>query len=299
MTAAYTHTPVLHPFEHYRFKVPKLLTITEQLASAEKKKAELTEQFKTLETQIKDVETQLETKYDFDTDIDLIRILRPALEKLRNELDEATNAVTELQKEKDAEDVERTKWNHERARENVMANEAIERAEREKLNNLIKQYNTLLEKYQKAAMWLTHKNSKTKIPADLFDDQWRLNDHELENKTLIDTKRFNLQSMYGTHFHNLDSIIKDYDAHVESVAARKPRNKSPPPSQEAAVEVQPQPSSYNPFSRLARGAWSRVTSLFPGKSSGGRSNKKGKKKTRRPNKKCTRRHSKKKSTRRH
>ena len=60
-------------------------------------------------------------------------------------------------------------------------------------------------------------------------------------------------------------------------------------------QEQKNPYSYNPGS-LLQGAFAK---LWPGKRSGGRSNKKGKKGTRRPNKKGTRRHSKKKSTRRH
>jgi len=305
MADIYTRTPVLNSFEHghYDIKVPKLLTITEQLASAKKKKAELTEQFETLKEQIKDVEERIKTAPDFGTQIDLIKRVKPPLkeleEKLEKELKEATNAVTQLQEDKNAQDVAQTEWNHERARKNVMANEAIERDERNKLHDSIREYNKLLETYQKAAMWLKHIKSKTQIPDGL--DKWTLTEDELAHKTLIDAKKHvdakkhDFIREYGHYFRGfvLDDIAKDYDAHLASVAARKPRSKSPPPSHEAAAEAQPT-YSYNPFS-LARSALSH---LF-GRNGGGRSNKKGKKKTRRPNKKCTRRHSKKKSTRRH
>jgi hypothetical protein len=78
---------------------------------------------------------------------------------------------------------------------------------------------------------------------------------------------------------------------------QQPPQPQPQPQQPQQPQQQQQqkPYSYNPAS-LVRGALNR---FLPGKRSGGRSNKKGKKSTRRPNKKCTRRHSKKKSTRRH
>ena len=295
MSAYAPRHPVVKPFEHrhYDFYVPKLLTINELLASAEKKKAELTEKFEKLQTQINHVKKQLETKYDFNTEIDLIRNLTPALEKLRNELDEATNEVTQLQEKKDAETVAQTELNHHRARENVMVNDAIEQAERDRLHKSIEQYNALLEKYQKAAMWLNHKNSKTPIPDGLLDDQWRLTDHELENTRLIDEKKWNLQSRYRQHFHGLDlnSIIKEYNDYHESVAARKPRSKSPTPTsrdEATGVKIMNEnrkllpPSTMTPIGQL--NFWWR-------RKGGRRSKKKGKK--------CTRRHSKKKSTRRH
>lgn len=295
MTAYAPRHPVVHAFPHYRFEVPKLLTITEQLASAENKKAELTEQFETLEKQIKDVEELIETAPDFDTEINLIRRVKPPLkeleEKLEKELKEATNAVTELQKKKDAETVAQTEWNHQLARKNVMANEAIEQAERDRLHKSIEQYNALLEKYQKAAMWLNHKNSKTPIPDGLLDDQWILTDHELENTRLIDEKKWNLQSRYGQHFHDLNSIVKEYNDYHESVAARKPRSKSPTPTsrdEATGVKIMNEnrkllpPSTMTPIGQL--NFWWR-------RKGGRRSKKKGKK--------CTRRHSKKKSTRRH
>jgi len=299
MSAYAPRQPVVKPFEHrhYDFYVPKLLTITEQLASAENKKAELTEKFEKLQTQIKDVEELIEKAPDFETEINLIRRVKPPLkeleEKLEKELKEATNAVTELQKEKDAETVAQTKWNHERARENVMVNDAIEQAERDRLHKSIEQYNALLEKYQKAAMWLNHKNSKTPIPDGLLDDQWRLTDHELENTRLIDEKKWNLQSRYRQHFHGLDlnSIVKEYNDYHESVAARKPRSKSPTPTsrdEATGVKIMNEnrkllpPSTMTPIGQL--NFWWR-------RKGGRRSKKKGKK--------CTRRHSKKKSTRRH
>lgn len=316
MTEAYTRAPVIHwPLPRYDDSLPGKSDITmerekaaienanvNRLATESEQLTDLIEQKNKEMSKIFDNQGFAFTQEMREKQAAILAeifTLQNKLSEVDDELREAqylVNARAQREKaEMEARAVAQTELNHHRARENVMVNDAIEQAERDRLHKSIEQYNALLEKYQKAAMWLNHKNSKTPIPDGLLDDQWRLTDHELENTRLIDEKKWNLQSRYRQHFHGLDlnSIVKEYNDYHESVAARKPRSKSPPPSQGAAAEVQPQPQSYsNPFSSAWRRLWGR-------KDGGGRSNKKGKKKTRRPNKKCTRRHSKKKSTRRH
>ena len=312
MTEAYTRAPVIHwPLPRYDDSLPgksditmerekaaienanvnRLATESEQLTDLiEQKNKEMSKIFDnqgfafTQEMREKQAAIQAE-----------IFTLQNKLSEVDDELREAQYLVnTRAQREKaemEARAVAQTELNHHRARENVMVNDAIEQAERDRLHKSIEQYNALLEKYQKAAMWLNHKNSKTPIPDGLLDDQWRLTDHELENTRLIDEKKWNLQSRYGQHFHDLNSIVKEYNDYHESVAARKPRSKSPTPTsrdEATGVKIMNEnrkllpPSTMTPIGQL--NFWWR-------RKGGRRSKKKGKK--------CTRRHSKKKSTRRH
>jgi hypothetical protein len=225
--------------------------------------------------------------------------LRNVNEQLREAQDLVTTRAQHNYAEMEARADAQMKLNEQRAREKAMVDEAIERDERNNLYNSIEQYNTLLEKYQKAARWLKHIKSKTQIPDGL--DKWRLTDHELENKELIYEKKWNLQSTYGRYFSglNLDDIIKEYDAYVESVARKTKRSMSPTPtSRDEATGVKIMNENRNelpPSTMTPRGyfrAWGNSILGTPfGKKGGRRSKKKGKK--------GTRRHSKKKSTRRH
>jgi len=312
---SFFRTPVIHSFPHYDSGGKSDTTIEREAAKRENANADrLAGEFERLTKLITQKSNEISKIYannGFAITQEMrkkqaatqheILTLQTKLSEVYEQLGKAQNLVNIRAQREDAEKEARThaqmKLNEQRALDQEMATKAIEQAERDKLYKSIEEYNTLLEKYQKAAKWLRHINSKTQIPDGLLDDQWKLTDHELENKELIDAKKWNLQSMYGKHFHDLDSIIKEYDAYRASVAAGKIRSRSPPPtpSRDAAAEVQPQPYSYHPAS-LAKGAWRR---LWGSNDGGGRSNKKGKKKNRRPNKKCTRRHSKKKGTRRH
>jgi hypothetical protein len=247
---------------------------------------------------------EIQKKYNETAD------LQNKLSEVDNELMRAQHLVNardqRQREEKDAQTVAQTKWNRQLARNKEMATSAIEQAERVKLDKARDEYNTVLEKYQKAARYLkfiqNKEEVKTKIP-DFDLGKWTLTDEA--NKNLIDDKKHNFIAEYGPYFRgfNLDDIVKQYDAHVESVARKTKRSMSPTPtpSRDEATGNQKMvpPSTISPVMYL-RALGNRFLGRPPPFGGGRRrSNKKGKKKNRRPNKKCTRRHSKKKSTRRH